>query len=211
MHIYILISYICLKLYIYIQIFFYRVFSLNILWIKSTSDFIFLINIKISCTDKFFPSNIKVQIFFRTVTDTYIYMYIHNIYIWDIYIFIYIYYNIKVQIIFRTAHIYIHILYIPTPPLSLNRDAITTKNSWLITTKNASPHLRGWQFSDANVYAASMFKSQLFMQLLDKFSLHVILVHRKFGQKLITLEDFNELHNATTRTFFIARDKDYCV
>ena len=47
------------------------------------------------------------------------------------------------------------------------------------------------------------------MLFINKFSLDndVILVHRKLGQELITLEDFINLHNAATQTFFISRDK----
>ena len=35
----------------------------------------------------------------------------------------------------------------------------------------------------------------------------MILVHRKLGQKRITLEDFIDLHNATTQMAFISGDK----
>ena len=46
------------------------------------------------------------------------------------------------------------------------------------------------------------------MHFLNKFSLYndVTLVHRKLGQKLITREDFNNLHNATTQMSPISRD-----
>ena len=46
------------------------------------------------------------------------------------------------------------------------------------------------------------------MNFLDKFSLdnHVILVHRKLVQKLITLEDFINLYNAITQTSLISGD-----
>ena len=50
------------------------------------------------------------------------------------------------------------------------------------------------------------------MHFLDKFSLDndVILVHRKLGQKLITLENCIKLHNATrtTQTSVISRDRE---
>ena len=47
------------------------------------------------------------------------------------------------------------------------------------------------------------------MNFLNKSSLDndMILVHRKLGQKLISLEDFINLHNATTQTSIISRDK----
>ena len=42
------------------------------------------------------------------------------------------------------------------------------------------------------------------MHFLNKFSLEndVILVHRKLGRKLITLEDFINLHNINMLTLF---------
>ena len=38
---------------------------------------------------------------------------------------------------------------------------------------------------------------------------YVILVHQKLIRKLITLEDFNNLHNATTQTSLISRDQKF--
>ena len=47
------------------------------------------------------------------------------------------------------------------------------------------------------------------MHFLNKFNLdtNVISVHRKLGQKLITLKDFINFHNATTQKSIISRDK----
>ena len=49
----------------------------------------------------------------------------------------------------------------------------------------------------------------IIMHFLNKFSPDndVILVHRKLGQKLITLEDFINFHNTTTQTSLISREK----
>ena len=37
----------------------------------------------------------------------------------------------------------------------------------------------------------------------------VILTHEKIGQKLISLEDFNNFHNVTTQTSLILRDRSF--